>query len=103
MGGGEPAIIIDWGTVASILTVVSAIAGFLLWLHPKMKRLTDMLDDWTGEEARPGVPKRDGVMERLSKIEKKVNENNDHDYVLRQQTKILEEILRKVNDDERSH
>ena len=32
-----------------------------------------MLDDWRGTEARPGVPRRPGVMERLEKIEADVS------------------------------
>jgi hypothetical protein len=32
-------------------------------------RTKDMLDDWFGEPARPGVPERPGVMVRLDRLE----------------------------------
>jgi len=59
--------------------VLTAVGGTILlliavynWLVPHVKRLVNNLrrrsqfyDDWYGEEARPGVPARQGVMERL--------------------------------------
>lgn len=39
-------------------------------------RLSNMLDDWNGEVARPGVPGRKGVMVRLQHIENKVEASN---------------------------
>lgn len=98
----DQGIVIDWGTVAAFITVMTAIAGFFAWLHPKMKKLMNMLDDWTGEAARPGVPKREGVMERLEKIEDKVNKNDSHDFKLDEQMSMLKAILRRM-DNEDSH
>lgn len=102
MSQGIPGIVIDWGTVAELTTVIAAIAGFIVWLHPKMKKLMDMLDDWTGEDARPGVPRREGVMERLEKIEDKVNKNDSHDFKLDEQMSMLKDIIRRM-DNEDSH
>jgi len=33
------------------------------------RRIDEVVDDWHGESARPGVPARPGVMERLERIE----------------------------------
>lgn len=51
----------------------AALAALSRWVVRPMFRLIrqvrEFLDDWNGEEARPGVPGRPGVMERLSRIE----------------------------------
>ncbi|WP_433415008.1 hypothetical protein ACQP1V_36200 [Microtetraspora malaysiensis] len=49
-------------TLAGGGTVVVTVIRFL-------KRLSDDLDDWRGEQERPGVPERPGVMKRLASIE----------------------------------
>lgn len=41
-------------------------AGGIAWkLAPLARRITHFLDDWQGEDARPGIPRRPGVLERL--------------------------------------
>lgn len=37
-----------------------------------VRRVSHFLDDWFGEESRPGVPARPGVMERLDSVEQDV-------------------------------
>jgi len=64
----------DVNTVASIIGSLGAgsiaIVGGVSWLirrlHRFNSRFDEFLEDWNGTEARPGVPHRSGVMERLS-------------------------------------
>lgn len=59
-----------WGGAVSALAAVGAIAwrGLRGVVHLG-RRVNDFMDDWVGEEGRPGVPGRPGVMERVSAIE----------------------------------
>ena len=59
-----------WGGAISALAAVGTIAwrGLRGVLHLG-RRVNDFMDDWAGEEERPGVPARPGVMERVSAIE----------------------------------
>ncbi|MFH8577100.1 hypothetical protein [Streptomyces zaomyceticus] len=76
MDTGVPALdaVIVWGGAASVLAAVGAgvwrgIRGALR-LH---RRIDQFMDDWAGEEERPGVPARPGVMERVSGIEERLS------------------------------
>lgn len=53
--------------------LVTVMIGMIAWMSRQMHRVSQMLDDWRGTEARPGVPRRPGVMERLEKIENDVS------------------------------
>lgn len=64
----NPEIVITW------LGLVTAVLGIVAWVARQTHRLTEMLTDWRGTEARPGVPRRPGVMERLEKIESDVSD-----------------------------
>lgn len=57
------------GDVALIVGGAAAVAALLWRLFRLMSRVTHFLDDWFGEDARPGVPERPGVMERLATVE----------------------------------
>lgn len=59
--------------IATWAGVLTALMGVILWMSRQMHRVGQMLDDWRGTEARPGVPRRPGVMERLEKIEADVS------------------------------
>lgn len=64
----------DWVQVASAIVLLGAALAVLFraarWVYVFVQKITQFLDDWFGEEARPGVaPKRPGVMERLSRVE----------------------------------
>lgn len=60
----------EWIRVAPWLVAAVIIGLFVVWvvrkIAPSLKKLTDMADDFLGEKARPGVPARPGVMERLA-------------------------------------
>lgn len=64
----------DAQTVAAIIGSVvvgsSALIGGMSWavrkFHRFNARFDEFMEDWRGTEARPGVPHRPGVMERLS-------------------------------------
>lgn len=63
----NPEIVVTW------LGLVTAVLGIVAWVARQTHRLTEMLTDWRGTEARPGVSRRPGVMERLEKIESDVS------------------------------
>ncbi|QWF81127.1 hypothetical protein [Amycolatopsis sp. CA-230715] len=50
------------GTLAGLWRVIRAFARVV-------RKLSHFADDWFGQEARPGVPERPGVMARLESIE----------------------------------
>jgi hypothetical protein len=59
-----------WGGVISVLGTV----GTVVWragrsVHRVVGRTGQFLDDWYGEDGRPGVPARPGVMMRLASLE----------------------------------
>lgn len=60
---------IDIDMVVPLASTVGALVGFGVWVRKLMRRLDNLLEDWNGTEARPGVPRRPGVMERLERIE----------------------------------
>lgn len=60
---------IDIDMLVPLASTVGVLAGFGVWLRKLMRRLDNLLEDWNGTEARPGVPRRPGVMERLERIE----------------------------------
>lgn len=45
-------------------------------MHRFTAKINDFMDDWGGTEARPGVPRRPGVMERLDWIEHQLKPNS---------------------------
>ncbi|WP_245881648.1 hypothetical protein [Streptomyces milbemycinicus] len=59
-----------WGGAVSALAAVGTVVwrGLRGVLHLG-RRVNQFMDDWAGEEARPGVPGRPGVMARVSAIE----------------------------------
>ncbi|MEU6928932.1 hypothetical protein AB0A05_07185 [Streptomyces sp. NPDC046374] len=72
---GVPALdtALVWGGVITLL----AGAGTAAWRVARTgvrlgRRVDQFMDDWYGEEARPGVPGRPGVMERMGGIEDRI-------------------------------
>jgi hypothetical protein len=57
-------------TVAGIITALSVVVtGFVKFVWPAVSFLGRFKDDWDGEDPRPGVPGRPGVMKRLETVE----------------------------------
>lgn len=61
------------GRMAIIIAGITALIGAVMGIARTGKRLAHFLDDWFGEEARPGIPARPGVMERLERLEELAN------------------------------
>jgi hypothetical protein len=52
---------------------IAIVGGVIFRLTRFPRRLIHMIDDWFGEEARVGVPRRPGMMERMYDIEQTVS------------------------------
>lgn len=94
---------IDTGIIVGIITIIGAIIACARWTYRQVSSLQDLLEDWRGEEERPGVPGRLGVMERLDRIEKTVNsaafnsQPNHGTSAYDDHTRLLKEILERVS------
>lgn len=69
---GNPAVdvIVTLVILAAGITAIGTIGKGCAWLRSEVLRpARDFRDDWFGTPDRPGVPGRDGVMQRLSSIE----------------------------------
>jgi hypothetical protein len=66
----DMATILQW---CGGLVVIGGGAGVLIaggrWMFGTLRKVNDFLEDWRGEEPRPGYPGRPGVLERLVKLE----------------------------------
>jgi hypothetical protein len=68
-----------FGAVGTVAGAIFLIAKFVV---PALKRISkwmntweNFMDDWFGEEGRPGVKKRAGVMERLATLDHELKPN----------------------------
>lgn len=57
------------GSVLAGLSMLYAIYRWVRRIGKGVRRIAHFFDDWAGEEARPGVPGRPGVMKRLEDIQ----------------------------------
>lgn len=71
-----------WGVIAGILALGGGIAGYVKVIRPIAGRFKkwmttweSFLEDWAGEEARPGRDRVPGVMERLNDIDGELKRN----------------------------
>lgn len=66
----DMATILQW---CGGLVVVGGGLGVLIgggkWMFGTLRKINDFLEDWRGEDSRPGYPGRPGVLERLVKLE----------------------------------
>lgn len=68
-----PQWISDTISVSPVLGGIVFAIAIVLWawknLRPPTKGIEHFLEDWNGEPARPGVPPRLGMMQRVANIE----------------------------------
>lgn len=57
------------GTVVAALSTLYGLFRMLRKIGKAIRSITHFLDDWFGEEARPGVKERPGVMKRLENFQ----------------------------------
>ena len=63
--------------VAALITAVTIIVVGSIKMSRFIKKTVHFFDDFIGEEARPGVPSRAGFSERMSNIEKQLNQGTE--------------------------
>lgn len=59
--------------VGGVLFIIGLMVKVWKTFRPMFVGVREFLEDWRGEEARPGVPARPGVMERLATTEDKLD------------------------------
>lgn len=57
------------GGLVTLAAAIGAIIAGVRWANARWRRVSDFLDDWNGEPARPGFSGRPGVPERLTIVE----------------------------------
>lgn len=74
-----------WEIVVGILALGGGIAGYFKIISPfafRIKKWVEtwesFMEDWKGEEARPGRDRVPGVMERLNDIDGELKRNGGH-------------------------
>lgn len=80
---GIPALdaALTWGGAITVLASVGTVAWRGLRGTLRLaRRVEEFMDDWAGEEERPGVPGRLGVMARVSAIEDRLGRVEDELY-----------------------
>ncbi|WP_439082045.1 hypothetical protein [Streptomyces sp. WL006] len=66
--------VLVWGGAVSVVATLGTVAWRAARGAIRLGRRVDhFMDDWTGEEERPGVPARPGVIERVSGIEERLS------------------------------
>lgn len=60
--------------LSAVVALLGAFVSFLVWVAyrvmPRLRQIGHLLDDFTGESARPGLPNgRPGIVERVARIE----------------------------------
>lgn len=57
------------GALVLVAAALVVIGKGVRWVFATLNMVREFLEDWRGEEARPGYHKRPGVMERLVSLE----------------------------------
>ncbi|WP_341945641.1 hypothetical protein [Microbacterium sp. LWH11-1.2] len=71
-----PGWIVDLISVAPWLAAAALLVWVALKVWPFLRKITHFIDDVAGEPARPGFEARPGLMERLSVVEEKQDEQS---------------------------
>jgi hypothetical protein len=61
------------GALVLLAAALVVIGKGVRWVFSTLNMVREFLEDWRGEEARPGYHKRPGVMERLVSLEEQVS------------------------------
>ncbi|MFE2541679.1 hypothetical protein [Actinacidiphila glaucinigra] len=70
-GGGVVDAIFWWGAVTAAVAGSCAVVWKIVrWAVLLGRRINQFIDDFYGEQARPGLPARPGLLERVSGVEK---------------------------------
>ncbi|MFJ5890259.1 hypothetical protein [Streptomyces californicus] len=69
--------VLVWGGAVSVVATLGTVAWRAARGAIRLGRRVDhFMDDWMGEDERPGVPARPGVIERLSRVEHELYPNS---------------------------
>lgn len=68
----DPATI--WATIGGVVASVGAIWAVVKKILPFLRKIFHLIDDLTGEEERPGVPARLGVLGELGAVRTKLDD-----------------------------
>lgn len=83
---------VGWlGLIGSACVVLGYGFKVIKYVVTLLKKTGMFLDDWNGEPARPGVPVRLGILERLSRVEGQLTTNGGQS--LKDQTDRIERKL----------
>lgn len=73
-----------WQWLLTIAAAITVLLGALTglgkagsWVSGRLKKIDRFLEEWNGDEARPGWPERPGVMKRLADLEQEVKTMKD--------------------------
>lgn len=70
----------EWQIIGGISAALAIIGSLITWFCrrglPAVRKINHFIDDMTGEEARPGVKARPGILERLDNIEHELHPNS---------------------------
>ena len=83
--------VVPW-LVALVLLII-AVALFVKFVWPVLKRFADLVDDLLGEDARAGVPARPGLMERMQSVESEQKRQGDEQ---QRQSEVLALVKHEV-------
>jgi hypothetical protein len=79
-------------TIVGALGILSALFIAARRLAGGIRRVSHFFDDWFGEEDRPGVKGRAGVMDRIASIEHELRPNSGQS--LRDRVDLIEKHVR---------
>ena len=77
----------------AILAAVTGIIVFSMKIAKGLKRIVHFLDDFNGEEARPGIPERLGMSARISQLEDCVSSSRTELEQLNKKVTFIEKEL----------
>lgn len=64
----------SWDILFGAVGALAVLVPAALVVARRLRRLSQFLEDWFGEQARPGVRHRPGVMERLATVEERTEQ-----------------------------